>query len=75
MYELNADDIMRQQCEAREEYNRHERWMKRRYEKLEQNSKAQLAEKDTELAEKDAELAEKDRMIAELQAQLAEQQK
>jgi predicted transposase/invertase (TIGR01784 family) len=68
MYELNADDIMRQQCEAREEYNRHERWMKRRYEKLEQDSKAQLAERD-------AELAEKDRMIAELQAQLAEQQK
>jgi hypothetical protein len=61
MYELNADDIMRQQCEAREEYNRHERWMKRRYEKLEQDSKAQLAEKD--------------RIIAELQAQLAEQQK
>jgi hypothetical protein len=75
MYELNADDIMRQQCEAREEYNRHERWVKRRYEKLEQDSKIQLAEKDAQLAEQVEQLEEKDRIIAELQAQLAEQQK
>lgn len=25
MYELNADEIVRQQCMAREEYNRHEK--------------------------------------------------
>lgn len=25
MYELNADEIVRQQCRAREEYNRHEK--------------------------------------------------
>ena len=27
MYELNADEIVRQQCMAREEYNRHEKMM------------------------------------------------
>lgn len=42
MYELNADEIVRQQCMAREEYNRHERMMQRK-----------LAEKDQALQEKE----------------------
>ena len=30
MYELNADEIIRQQCMAREEYNRYEKMMARK---------------------------------------------
>ena len=30
MYELNADEIVRQQCMAREEYNRYEKMMQRK---------------------------------------------
>ena len=36
MYELNADEIVRQQCMAREEYNRHEKMMQRKLAEKEQ---------------------------------------
>ena len=47
MYELNADEIIRQQCMAREEYNRNEKMMARK-----------LAEADAQLAEANEQLAE-----------------
>ena len=62
MYERNADEIIREQCQAREEYLQHERWVQE-----------QLKEKDQALAQKDQKLAEKDRIIAELQAKLGNQ--
>ena len=47
MYELNADEIIRQQCMAREEYNRYEKMMARK-----------LAEADEQLAEARKDAAE-----------------
>lgn len=50
MYELNADEIVRQQCQAREEYERHERWMNRRYKEAEQK----IADQEKRIAELEA---------------------
>ena len=61
MYELNADEIVRQQCMAREEYNRHEKMMQRR-----------LAEKEQALQEKDQALHEKDQILQEKEQALVE---
>ena len=47
MYELNADEIIWQQCMAREEYNRYEKMMARK-----------LAEADAQLAEANKQLKE-----------------
>ena len=54
MYELNADEIIRQQCMAREEYNRYEKMMARK-----------LAEANEQLAEANEQLAEANEQIAE----------
>ena len=55
MYELNADEIIRQQCMAREEYNRNEKMMARKL----AEANEQLAEANEQIAEarKDAEEA------------------
>ena len=45
MYERNADEIIREQCQAREEYLQHERWVQE-----------QLKEKDRIIAELHAKL-------------------
>lgn len=60
MYELNADEIVRQQCMAREEYYRHEKMMQRK-----------LAEKDQALQEKDRALMEANEQREQLQAEIA----
>jgi septal ring factor EnvC (AmiA/AmiB activator) len=85
MYELNADKLVRQQCEAREEYERQERWQAARYAKSQEDLKQAMQEADAakretsevkiQLAERDQQIADKDRIIAELQAQLKEQRK
>ncbi|MBR1392117.1 MAG: PD-(D/E)XK nuclease family transposase [Lachnospiraceae bacterium] len=76
LYKLNADEIVRQQCRAREDYyqleNTHIRSIKLLEEELAEKN-ASLAEKDASLAEKDASLAEKDASLAEKDASLAEQ--
>ncbi|MDD7642682.1 MAG: hypothetical protein PUK75_09460 [bacterium] len=54
MYELNADEIIRQQCMAREEYNRYEKMMARKL----AEANAQLAEANEQLAGANEELAE-----------------
>ena len=59
MYERNSDEIIQEQCQAREEYLQHERWVQE-----------QLKEKDQVIEEKDQALAEKDRIIAELRAMI-----
>ncbi|MDD7643440.1 MAG: Rpn family recombination-promoting nuclease/putative transposase [bacterium] len=64
MYELNADEIVRQQCMAREEYNRHEKMMQKK-----------LAKKDQELAAANEKLEQERRnateQIEQLQAEIA----
>ena len=57
MYELNADEIIRQQCMAREEYNRYEKMMARKL----AEANEQLAGANEQIAEarKDAEEAKK----------------
>lgn len=56
MYKLNADDIVRQQCRAREEYYRHEEWVRRKF-----------AEQEKQLEEKDKLIAELREQVAQLQ--------
>lgn len=59
MYYRNSDELIQEQCRAREEYLRHERWVQE-----------QLKEKNQALAEQSRTIAEKDRIIAELQAMI-----
>ena len=63
MYELNADEIVRQQCMAREEYNRHEKMMQKK-----------LAKKDQELLEANKQLDQLQAEIARLQGLLDQKQ-
>ncbi len=60
LYVANADEIVRQQCRAREDAERLERTLKRDNKLLKEH-----------LAERDATIADKDARIAELEAQLA----
>ena len=54
MYELNADEIIRQQCMAREEYNRYDKMMARKL--AEANEQLAEARKDAAKAKEQAEL-------------------
>lgn len=56
-YVLSADEQIRLQCEAREEYYRDQRYMQKRLEKAEKG--LEKAEKELEKAEKGLEKAEK----------------
>lgn len=66
LYRLNADELIREQCQAREDYERHERTVKKRLaeqaEMLEKQS-AQLEEKDAQLEEQNKKLKEKDSQL------------
>ena len=68
LYIANADEIVRQQCRAREDAEKRERSLlkgiRRAEEKIAEQEK-QLAEKDNQLTEKDNQLTEKDKLIAE----------
>lgn len=68
LYTANADEIIRQQCIAREDAERRERTLERNY-KLAQEA---LAEKDSALAEMGSALAEKDSALAEMNSFLNE---
>ena len=82
MYELDQDRLIRQQCQAREDFLYWERMKENRNKRVEAElaeTKAKLANKDAELADKDAELerqkaelAAKDAQIAELLARFGE---
>ena len=76
MYVRNADDVIREKCRVREEYNRRQR----RIQKQLEDQKRALAEKDQKLVEKDQTLAEVTqecdeykRLVAELQEKLSNQ--
>ena len=69
LYKMNADDRIREQCQAREDYERHERAVKRQIRELEQA----LAEKENEMAEQATMLAQKDNEIATQAIELEQQ--
>ena len=78
VYTANADDIVRQKCQAREESERHERTLRRDISILQtQNAELQTenAELQTENAELQTENAELQTENAELQRKLLELQK
>lgn len=75
IYDFNEDRLIRQQCQAREDFLYWERIKENRTKRMEEKiaeQEAELANKDAELAEKDAELAAKDAQIAELLARCDE---
>ena len=75
LFECNADALIRQQCYAREEYNRYQRTVQKALKDATQErdqALAELQEKDAALAEKDASIAEKDASLAEKDASIAE---
>ncbi len=70
IYQLTADERIRQQCEAREDYLRRQRGIQEMLEEQRQ----QLAEKDQQLTEKDQQLTEKDQQLTEQKQQLMKQE-
>ena len=68
LYELNADEITRQKCRAREEYYRTENT----YKKMICDLQAQLDKTQQSIAEKDNAIAEKDNTISVLMQRIAE---
>ncbi len=77
IYQNNADQIIRWQCQAREDYENHERYVKRKMKELEPENAdltSALAEKDSVLAKKDSALAKKDQYIKELERTISELQ-
>ena len=66
MYELDKDRLIRQQCQAREDFLYWERMRENRTKRLE----AKIAEQEAELAAKDAELERQRAELEKLRAQL-----
>lgn len=67
LYVANADEIVREQCRAREDAERRERTLERDKRRLSQENSelvAQVSEQAAQLSEKDAQLREKDRNTA-----------
>ena len=74
LYIENSDEIVRQQCRAREDAERRERTLERNNRLLKEEvakHKKALLEKDSALAAKDYALAEKEQEILRLKALLA----
>lgn len=73
MYYRNSDEIIQEQCRAREEYLQHERWVQEQLKEKDQalaEKDQTIAEKNQTIAEKNQTIAEKNRIIAELQAMI-----
>ena len=66
IYRMNADEIIKEQCRAREDYYRHERYMKKRLEEAEQ--RATVAEQEIQAAKQETQAALQ--RITELEALL-----
>lgn len=68
LYEYNADYVIRQKCEAREEYERRQRTLHKKLsdaqEKIQEQEEC-LREKDSILQEKDSKLQEQDKLLKE----------
>ena len=71
IYQLTADERIRQQCEAREDYLRRQRGIQ----KMLEQQRQQLTEKDQQLTEKDQQLTEQKQQLMKQEQQIAEQQK
>ncbi len=71
LYELSANQLIRQKCRARENYNCRMRTIERDLE-IKRQLEIAVAEKDAALAEKDNALARKDAILAKQAAELAE---
>ena len=71
IYQLTADERIRQQCEAREDYLRRQRGIQEMLEEQRQ----QLAEKDQQLTEQKQQLMKQEQQIAEQQKLIEELQK
>lgn len=67
MYEMSAEDAIREQCQAREDYYRTMNTFKAQLQQKDQ----QIEQQSQQLEEKDQQLEEKDATIAELRQQLA----
>ena len=84
VYQLTQEEEIRQQCLAREDYNRTMKGIENNFAALKAglaDANKQLTEKDQQLSEKDQQLSEKDQQLSEyqqhiqaLEAQLAEYQ-
>ncbi|MBQ8231027.1 MAG: hypothetical protein IJZ34_03715 [Lachnospiraceae bacterium] len=70
-YQLNSEETIRMQCEAREDFYRQQSYIQKKQQRLEQE-KAELLRRN---AEKDVALAASQDEIARLKAQLSELQK
>ena len=78
LYKYNSDWLVRERCRAREDYENHELYMQREFERLNQTVNSQkviLQEKEDTIQQLNLTVQEKDALIAELQAQLAAQEK
>lgn len=78
IYDYNEDELIRRQCRAREEYERHERTVNKRIQDLTEaldQANTALAEKESALVEKESVLAEMNKKIQELEQQLNPQTK
>ncbi len=75
LYIANADEIVRQQCRAREDAEKRERTLERDIRILNEKLESVLLEKENVLQEKDEQLQEKDRMIEEMKRIIEELQR
>ncbi|MBQ8278465.1 MAG: Rpn family recombination-promoting nuclease/putative transposase [Roseburia sp.] len=71
LYQFNSDDLIREQCQARMDYERHERYVKRKLAEQEQA----LKECHDTINEQADTIKEQERLIKKLQEQLAEKNK
>ena len=67
MYELNADEIIRQQCMAREEYNRNEKMMARKLAEANEKIEKVTRQLEQERSNYEAEIARLQELIAQKQ--------
>ena len=75
VYQLTQEEEIRQQCLAREDYNRTMKGIENNFATLKANladAYQQISEKDQQISKQNQQISEKDVLIASLQAQLAE---
>ena len=73
IYERNSDFAVRRRCEDREEYLRHQEYIKREMERMREElakDKEAIAQKDESIAQKDNQIKEQLELITSLQKQL-----
>ena len=71
LYQYNSDWIVRERCRARQDYERHQRFLQEQS----VQDKATIKEQEADLAEKEAALVEKEAALVEKEAIIEQQQK